>query len=537
MGQIAYRANLSSATFPMTIADGGRTVIVPGPDQNFDRRVDPEGAQRDAGIPQALYMENVMPTTNGYQSVGYIRGITPISAVGLIVGAFPVFVNTGTINVSNTIYETDVGNYSCGTLGNDIVTVAGTALASAVVLSSAKLRGLAYVYSSQGTIYTAAGGTGGITLTEVTASVTPVGFFASSTITAIISFANYLIAVSIDGRVYWSSLTTALDFTASLVSGAGSIIPNDLSGNITAVRLAGTGFYIYSDQNAVYCQYTGNARYPFKFVPVKNCLGVKRTTPLGLTAPVAGSLELEGNIIVESSNIVKYIQRDTSAELSAEISDFLRNIKVQALLDYSTNTLTEQERNTVFPQVYIWLARYVIISINNRSGGITGQYTHALVYDLTTRRMGKLKVSHRFIVESALGLGFVDAVTKELRYLNFDIYSIELPFPSTILEIAQGALLLGKFQYVRSRLMKMEEIEIEGPQNTAIVSSPNFSCVLLPSEDGRNFDTPVPLSPTRISGGLVEYHCHHTAKNHSLLLKGAFSVSTVQLKFVAAGVR
>jgi hypothetical protein len=73
MGTIAYRANLSAATYPMTISDGGRTVIMPGPDNNYDRRVDPTGEQKDAGIPQALYMENVLPTANGYQSVGSLN--------------------------------------------------------------------------------------------------------------------------------------------------------------------------------------------------------------------------------------------------------------------------------------------------------------------------------------------------------------------------------------------------------------------------------------------------------------------------------
>lgn len=72
MAQISYRANLSTAVFPMTLSRAGRSVIIPGPDQNFDRRVDPQGQQqRDASIPQVIYMENVLPTSNGYQSVAF----------------------------------------------------------------------------------------------------------------------------------------------------------------------------------------------------------------------------------------------------------------------------------------------------------------------------------------------------------------------------------------------------------------------------------------------------------------------------------
>lgn len=72
MPQFEYRANLSSAVFPMTLAKAGRTVINPGPDQNFDKRIDAAGNDKSSvGIPQAIYMENVLPTPDGFQSVGY----------------------------------------------------------------------------------------------------------------------------------------------------------------------------------------------------------------------------------------------------------------------------------------------------------------------------------------------------------------------------------------------------------------------------------------------------------------------------------
>lgn len=68
---ISYRGNLSSTVFPMTLADAGRSVIIPQADQNYDRRIDPAGEKSDAGIPQAMYLQDVLPTVHGYQSVGY----------------------------------------------------------------------------------------------------------------------------------------------------------------------------------------------------------------------------------------------------------------------------------------------------------------------------------------------------------------------------------------------------------------------------------------------------------------------------------
>lgn len=70
MSQIPYRGNLSASIFPMTIAKSGRSVINPGADQNFDKRVDPGAAPGSVGIPQIMYCENTLPTPEGYQSVG-----------------------------------------------------------------------------------------------------------------------------------------------------------------------------------------------------------------------------------------------------------------------------------------------------------------------------------------------------------------------------------------------------------------------------------------------------------------------------------
>jgi hypothetical protein len=72
MAQIAYRGNLSSAYFPLVSRFHGRTVIVPGSDNNFSRQLQSSAdLDKDIGIPQVYYCHNVMPTGQGYLSVGY----------------------------------------------------------------------------------------------------------------------------------------------------------------------------------------------------------------------------------------------------------------------------------------------------------------------------------------------------------------------------------------------------------------------------------------------------------------------------------
>lgn len=533
MAQIPYRANLSAATFPMTIADGGRTVIVPGPDQNFDRRVDPEGAQKDAGIPQALYMENVMPTTNGYQSVGY-KTLAELPPPGPTSGG----VGNSTVQGSAYLYVAsgvtgNIRRFLClfrsqASLSNrDAVASSFTSgifawtYATGSIpyplgefLSSTRVRGTTYVYSDA-KFYTIANPSADILdFTDITGSI--VGLAPLSDVVCIWSCANYLMVVLKSGLVRWSSLLTITDFTSSLVNGAGQIFPNDLNLRVKFVKETSNGFYIYTESEVIYGQYTGNARYPFKFTPVKDSGGYD------FAYQVFGESRSSTQYAIDSTSNIRRIVSQQADLLASDVSNFLEKAKRAEELDYSTNLFSIGAVASTKKLTYL-LDKYVV---TKHTVGTNSYFT---VFDLGLVRYGKLKVQGD-VYTDLQSLYFFGTEQGSVGYqLSFDIYDTDFP--------AQGALLLGKFQYDRSRMLQMEEIEIEGPQNTAIIPSPNFSCVLIPSMDGRNFDAPEPLTPTSISGGLVTYNTHRTARNHSVFIKGAFSVNTVQLKFVPRGDR
>lgn len=554
MGQIAYRGNLSSATYPMTVSDGGRTVIIPGPDNNYDRRVDPTGQQLDAGIPQALYLENVMPTMNGYQSVGFY---SPTSGM-TVPGGSPnisqvVEVRATTVFVGPSLYDFAIQNiplfawsndtFTCGRFGTNSVTFSGTAIAGVIggVFSTAVVRGVCYLFfssASQRDLYTVVADAGGnLTLTNVTASVLPASFFSNEDIISICGSNNYL-ACHNNVTAYWSSTTTPTDFTSSLVAGAGQIDPNNSDDALIYMRETLNGFYIYAQNNIIYAQYTGNSRYPFKFTSVLNSTGLFS----GRRWEFYGQVDSGGHYVIEKNKVIKFMQGSTTEPIAPEVSDFLAKNPSQALLNYSTNTFTEQNVATAVPSIYVHMNRYVLISVNGTNEEAAGnKYTHVIVFDTHLRRFGKLKIDHTFMFCFWLPnevIGFVNKQNNTIKYLSFDIYgNATVPMVGLTADTFQGALVLGKFQYVRSRMMQIEEIEIEGPQNTVITPSPNFSVVLLPSTDGRNFDTAVPLTASYLSGGVAKYYTHKTAQNHSLLIKGAFSVNTVQLKFVPGGER
>jgi hypothetical protein len=531
MGQIAYRANLSSATFPMTIADGGRTVIIPGPDQNFDRRVDPEGEQKDAGIPQALYLENVMPTPNGYQSVGYktLAALPPPGYVGpgvaTVRGELYLYIESVAVP---GIFKRFLVLFRSGASFSDVDAIASSFTTATFAwtqctgtipgslnefLSCAKVVNRTYVFDGVSLYEVTNPSADVLDFTDVSGSVTGITL---SDVICIWSTANYLIVATKDGRVLWSSLTTPTDFTSSLVSGAGSIIPNDIKTNIKFVKETSNGFYIYTESGVTFGQYTGNARYPFKFTPVFNSGGYTSSYQ------VFGDSRSNTQVAIDNTGNIRFISNNSAQLTAPELSNFLERTKQADLFNLSTFEFSLAALSSSLRITYI-LDKYISVRFT------VGSSTYFCVYDTALRRYGKFKVAGNIYTDLE-NFYFFGTLEGEVGYqAGFDIYNTDFP--------AVSAILLGKFQYVRSRMMQMEEIELEGPQNTAIVSSPNFSVALLPSTDGRNFDTPISLTPRSVVGGLATYDCHQTARNHSLLIKGAFSVNTLQLKFVPGGER
>jgi len=517
----------------MTISDGGRTVIIPGPDNNYDRRVDPTGQQLDAGIPQALYLENVMPTVNGYQSVGFktlaelpVPGPTA-GGVGLaqVRGHAYLYVESaavpGLIRRFLALFRGRNSNSNRDVIASSFsgATFAWTYATGSIpfplqeFLSSTRVRGVTYVFSSS-TVYEVTNPSADVLdFADVSASFTGI---VLADVVCIWSCANYLLAALSDGTVQWSSTTTPTDFSASLVSGAGSIVPNDIKQKIEFVKEAINGFYLYTESEVVYAQYTGNSRYPFKFVAVQNSGGYE--SPLQVFGDSRGSSQLA----LDSTGNIRSITSNTAQLVAPEVSNFLEKTTRAETLTYATNTFTLGTSAKTNRLTYV-LDKFIAV-----------QYTvdaekFFAVLDTGLNRYGKLKVAGDLYTDLS-DFYFFGTEQGSVGYqMTFDIYDTDYTFNS--------ALVLGKFQYVRSRFLKLEEVEIEGPQNTAAISSPNLSCVLLPSLDGRNFSTPEVLTASYLSGGVAKFPCHRTAQNISILLKGAFDVNTLQLRFTPAGDR
>ena len=545
MPQISYRANLSAAIYPMTVAEGGRTVVVPQGDNTYDRRLDPTGEQKNAGVPQALYLENVLPTANGYQSVGFINsGYTvPVPATRYL---FQVVELKAYETAQDRIYTIPLFCYSDNTFtggkfGQTTVNVTGTAplVAEEGCLSIAIVGKTCYLFTNSGAnrLYEVEylAGTDQLELIEVTASLTPAGF--QNDIAGITGSNNYLIGHGAD-RIYWSSTTDPLDFAPSLVSGAGSEIPNDTDATVQYVRQTVGGFYVYTGNNVVYAQYTGNARYPFKFIPVLGTNTVK--VPAMQTY---GDATTPAQYVIESRNQIKVMAGREATAVAPEVTDYLTRISSHQVFDYTTNTFTTALVSSILPKIYVFLNRYVLISVNGTGAhSSVTSFSHVIIYDTLLQRYGRIKLNHKYLyvvqditTRNSENVVFVDSDTLQLKILHFDIYESDtLPGGMSYIPMT-GVLALGKVQYVRSRMLCLERVEVEGAHDASLDTTPNFSCFDLPSLDGRNFDTAISPTSTTVDGDLRIYTFHHTAKNHTLLFKGAFALTTVQMDFVPTG--
>lgn len=530
MAQISYRANLSSAIFPMTLARAGRSVIIPGPDQNFDRRVDPQGEQKDAGIPQVIYMENVLPTSNGYQSVGY-RSAGNLPPTG-IPGVTNTLLNVTLGSPWNTPITLAIGAavvsyYNSGVW--TVVPVVGVAPSSADYLSTGTVTGLCYVHGGA-RLYKLEYLLGVLTLTEITASVLPAGFMTG--VTGICSSFNYLIAFKSDGTVYWSSTLSAIDFQPSLITGSGSTTPGNLVGQAEFVVSSPFGFYLLTERIIIAATYTGNARYPWRFTPVLNSDGV------GIAADVTSSATDSFPFLITASSSLLRLSKDVAASIAPEASELLKKLDYFDVFNPATNVFSVAS-TTAFPsapqtKITQLFNRYVILS----RGISTDRYTEAIVYDELLNRYGRFKVDHSAIFSSPASAApgrneiiFLDEFTGDTKVL-VDVVS-DIPSDQ------KSVLLLGKFQYVRSRDICLDYIQFECAQIPGTISPAvsNFTAHAIATLNGKTFLPAVQLTldAANSPGDVMSYYSSTEGKNVSLLIKGAFDLCSVEMIFHLGG--
>lgn len=527
MAQIVYRGNLSVKQFPFLTDFQGSSIIVAGPDNTFNRSLTSvEDVDKDVGIPIVYYGHNVLPAGYGFVSVGYDVIIPQLSpAISTFSSADLLRSNAISAGVNGprfyfapqpngTHYTLVIGSTTWSAISTSVPYTAGAQI------SYATLQGISYIYFPGVGCYKWNSATN--TLIAVTLTGLSVG-----TLLGITTYQGYMVAFDAN-NIFWSSVLdidytlNTVDFTPSLVSGAGNIRPEGARGPITIVLPATFGLAVYTSANIVSAIYSGNSRYPFNFKEVVSSGGCSSSDLVSYDANT-------GNQYAYTTSGMQTVTATATQTVFPEVTDFLAG---QEFEDFDETTLIFSRQTLTVPMFKKLVAiadRYLVMSYGVAS------LTHALVYDMTLKRWGKLKISHVDCFEyQYLDSTLSDAPRKSIAFLKPDgtVYIANLSVTNAL---SKGVLMVGKFQYVRARKLTLEELRYQtvGVTQTCITYDyVSNSGGTIESTVRSPFYDATPAGEQQRIGKI-----HKTGTNHSILWVGGFSLSSFVLTFHIAGKR
>lgn len=524
MAQIPYRANLQSMTFPLLTELSGRTVINPQADNTYARFVSSDGQSPvDTGIPKIYYCHNVMPSTYGWQSIRYTKVFNPPPGVSgldfenarqiyaaqvISTGSPPVesIVSTGFKSYmaiagigAGAVYIVDpITNTWKPVLGAPSV-VAGT------VLTVATVNGASYLYFSGIGCYIYDNNTNTL-IERVLAGLDKVATLG------IVSANGYLNAYNKVG-VVWSSVVNVEDFVPSDVSGAGGGQVQEARGEIVAAVATSLGYILYTKENAVSVIYSGNAEFPWNFKAIPASGGVSSSDVVSLE-------QAAGFQQVYSTNGMQQVTHARCTTVTPYVTDFISGNTFEDF-DSETNLFTVTKFDWAMRKKLAVIAdRYIVISYGLNP---TADMTHALVMDLTQTRMGKLKITHTSCFElRSLNSQVTEMPRDSLAFLQKD-GTVQVVDFSLMEAATDSVLLMGKYQYVRQKLIELNSLEIEN-----VEVADNFTAYALPSLNGKNLGEAVPGYLLETTDNYRKYVWNGAlGVNVSWMFKGTFNINSL----------
>ena len=530
MTRLTARFNMQGATLPLLVSQGGRSVIDVRGDLTFYPDVTTEGdVPKDRGIPSILYAHNVMPSAYGWQSVGYTE-IVPFYS-GLAGGE--VFVNQQKvfgatiptsmpessglktyIAVTHLAAQTKFYYLTGANVWSPVLDSAGTPIvfAGLIDISVAHVNGYSYILIPHYNVGVLDISTGKF-LVRTLASLT------LDNIIGLLSISGYLLTYTKNSYA-WSSTINVEDFLPSEVSGAGGGSIQEIDGDIVVGRTLTGGFILFTRSNAVAGLYTGNTAFPFELREMPSVGGV--ASDLQVSAEVSN-----GSYYAITGSGIQSLSFTAVKNALIPVSDFIFGRDFEDL-DESTYFLTKYSLAAdMIRAIQVIANRYIVVSYG--AGIASTDYTHAIIVDVSQGRMGKLRIPHRKCfalqeqiigtdVDARSSIGFLQA-TGAVKKLSFEVNRGE----------TSGVLLYGKIQYVRSRMLELQEVLVDGVRDGG-----TFSISDLPSLLGDNYDLPANsgyYDSTMSSGTSKRYLFHTVAENHVIAMKGEFNIPTFVASF------
>lgn len=521
------RCNLLASDFPLLTDLFGESVII--------KSIDEQGSQNDAEL---FYCENVMPTSAGYQSVGFINrnpnGAATVAAPGhgAVDYAYNLsYADAGSGNaLLSTYMATSITDFT-GLYVFENFTLAwhwcvlpgaiGTILPHNL-MSTATVQGQTYVCSAFQGVYHYRRSPGPVFLADALIGITATNLIG-------IVGSNGLMVGWTATEIVWSSNQNPLDFTPSLVTGAGGGGIGEVKGDIRyCVAIAG-GFLIYTSSNIVQASYTGNVSFPFKFQEVPGSGGI-------FSAQQIAFHDNSDNQFVWTDKGLQSVQvGQIASSILTKLSEFL-TAGYYETFDPATGIFTDilSPLNLLQPIVNFIASRYLCISYGSDNAA-NATYSYCLILDVQTGRVGKAKINHTDTLDNSISVGsdiFEAAV--RIGFINKAglVQSLDLRFNSSVgPTVNDGLIILGKFQLQRNKGVYHQRTKLEVTYQ-GLDTPPTVS--IMPSLNGKNFLTPVATTRLNLSGGsgLRVFAGRVYGLNISILITGPFNLSSVETDLV-----
>lgn len=549
MAQSVVNVNLNAAVIPFSAAFKGQSVIMAnrgdmstGPARDFSG----DTLEAASNWPQLYWAENVMPSQEGYFSVGYqdfIPAIPDTVEVDYEITLFDGESNKGVFAVTK-----DKGLWLLSGVG-------GTWMEINLPDDSPAWTGRVTTGVAYGFCYLFFPGAGlhKLSLIDRTlVKVTPVGL-DEDVVIGITDSQSYLIAYS-QNLIAWSSALDALDFVPSDITGAGAGTPEGLRGQIVFCKPISKGFVIYTSALTMAGEYTGNARFPWIFRVLNRGGGVNDAKDVSQDASISSHF-------VWGTTGLSEVSIQQCAPRFPQLTDFLAG---QSWEEYDAET--DSVKRTALPeQVKVRIAliasRFLCISYGKPW---ENHFTFVNVFDTELKRWGRLRINHVQCFEIVADTEqdpiswdetepetWDEATTSWNSYVRWNNGTAKAK--NTIgfiqsdgsIKVAQmhfnvsgseGLIILGRMQLVRGHTSLLHTVLVQGVNRGD--SSFIISDRVTQADNGVSFTHPLnsltPLSEgdfTRMYGSRV------VGKNHNLIAQGNFHLCSMELAMSDAGRR
>ncbi|MNI34968.1 hypothetical protein D3C73_889780 [compost metagenome] len=259
--------------------------------------------------------------------------------------------------------------------------------------------------------------------------------------------------------------------------------------------------------------FSGNAEFPWNFKNIPASGGVS-------SADVVSQEQAAGRQQVYSTNGIQQVAHANCNTVLPAVTDFIagnvfedfdtvNNIFIRTKFDWSMRK-----------KLAVVADRYVVISYGLSP---TADMTHALILDLTQTRMGKVRIQHTSCFElRSLNSEVTEIPRDAIAFLQRDGTVKVLDF--SLNDLAEDSvLIMGKFQYVRQKMLELNSLEVE-----TIESPDAFTALALPSLNGKTFNQAVEGYPMEVANGYRKFTWDGAiGTNVSWIFKGTYNINSI----------